>query len=558
MLSGSELISRHLAEALAEAASSIEGCGRVSPEQMEIEVPREKAHGDLSCNLALALAASAGRRPRELAEDLASRAEIDTRLIERIEVAGPGFINVFFALPWLQENVTQILRQGETYGTSSAGGGARVLVEYVSANPTGPLNVVSARAAAVGNSLVRLLRARGYETEAEFYVNDTGGQADLLGESLEARFRQTLGEEAAVPQGGYPGEYLTEMAGNLPKGLWKDVLKKEPGERTALFRAKAIERILEGQQADLEAFGVTFDRWFRESSLHGAKAVDNALLRLQDAGAVAERDGAQWLLSTQYGDDEDRVLVRSTGVPTYLLGDIAYHMDKHERGYDKVIDIWGPDHHGHIPRMNASLRALGYPPGWLEVLIVQWVTLIRGGETVGMSKRKGEYVTMKELVDDVGADCARYLFLTRRCNTPLDFDLDLAKTQSDENPVYYVQYSHARVASILRFAAEQGVDPGSVEEKGAGGLAEPEEVDLMKTLALYPRLVGSSVRSREPHRLTEYCRELAGGFHRFYHKHRVVSEKDGVSMPRLALVEAVQTVLRNALALLGVSAPDRM
>ena len=558
MRSGSELVSGLLAEALAEAASSIEGCARVAPDRVEIEVPREKKHGDLSCNLALRLASELGRKPREIAEELASRADLDPGMIERVEVAGPGFINVFIAHSWLRANVREILRRGASYGTSDEGGGSRVQVEFVSANPTGPLNIVSARAAAVGDSLVRLLRARGFDADSEFYVNDSGRQADLLGASLESRFRRTLGEDAEIPEGGYPGEYLVDMAEALPRDLWEKVLAKDPSERTALFSAHAVEKIVEGQEEDLRAFGVDFNTWFRESSLHRTGAVEKTFVKLKDRGAVAEREGAQWLKSSEYGDDEDRVIIRSNGVPTYLLGDIAYHADKHGRGYDKVIDLWGPDHHGHIPRMDAAMRALGYPEGWLEVLIVQWVNLVRGGKSVGMSKRKGEYVTMRELVEDVGPDCARFLFLLRRCNTPLDFDLDLAKTQSDENPVYYVQYSHARVASILRFAAEQGIDFDAVKGEETDALTEPEETDLMKTLALYPRLVAGAAASREPHRLTEFCKELAADFHRFYHKHRVVSERDGASMGRLALVKAVMGVLRNALSLLGVSAPERM
>lgn len=558
MLSGSELISEHLARVLADAAKSIEGCGALTADQVEIEVPKERKHGDLSTNLALVLSSSLGRNPRGLAEELASGARIDPGMIEKIGVAGPGFINAFIARSWLQENVSRILELEDRYGTSNEGGGRRMQVEYVSANPTGPLNIVSARAAAVGDSLVRILRARGYSVDAEYYVNDSGGQAGQLGASFEARFRQRLGESAVIPEGGYPGDYLVEMAERLDEASWRKVLDLEPKERALSFAREAIEEIVAGQRADLAAFGVNYDNWFRESALHSSGAVAKALRTLRDAGFVAEREGAEWFLSTKFGDDNDRVLVKSTGDPTYFLADVAYHADKNERGYGKVIDLWGPDHHGHVPRMAAAAGALGYRKDWLEVLIVQWVNLIRGGTAIGMSKRKGEYVTMRELVDEVGSDCARFLFLTRRSNTPLDFDLDLAKRQSDENPVYYVQYSHARIASILRFAAEQGVDSDSISPGETAGLNEPEEVDLMKTLALYPRLVAGSAGAREPHRLTDYCRELAADFHRFYHKHRVVSETGGADMGRLALSKAVAIVLRNAFSLLGISAPERM
>jgi arginyl-tRNA synthetase len=558
MLSGSELISDHLARALAEAASSLECCGAVDPGQVDIETPKEKRHGDFSANLALVLSKRAGLKPRDLAEKLVSKAKVDPGMIEGLGIAGPGFINAFMAPSWLRGNVGRILEMGERYGASDEGGGARVQVEYVSANPTGPLNIVSARAAAVGDSLVRLLRMRGYSVEAEYYVNDSGGQAGHLGESLEARFRHRLGQSADIPEGGYPGEYLADIALRLEEDTWRKVLDLEPEERAERFALEAIEEIVAGQQADLGAFGVDYDVWFRESRLHKAGAVLKALEALRVAGYVAGREGAEWFLSTKFGDDNDRVLVRSTGVPTYFLADIAYHADKRARGFDKVIDIWGPDHHGHIPRMAAAAQALGYPADWLEILVVQWVNLLRGGEAVGMSKRKGEYVTMKELVDEVGPDCARFLFLIRRSNTPLDFDLDLAKRQTDENPVYYVQYSHARICSILRYASERGVDTDSVSGADTEGLSEPEEIDVMKTLARYPRLVGGSASAREPHRVTDYCRELAADFHRFYHKHRVISDEEGVHRGRLALCKAVAAVLKNAFSLLGISAPERM
>lgn len=558
MPSGSELISEHLSRALAAAARSLKGCPAVDPERIEVEVPRERSHGDLSANLALVLSSRLRRNPRAIAEELVSGLEFDSGMIEKVEIAGPGFINAFIALSWLKENVNRIVSMGNRYGFSDEGEGARVQVEFVSANPTGPLNIVSARAAAVGDSLVRLLRARGYAADAEYYVNDSGVQAEQLGASLEARFRQSLGENVEIPEGGYPGEYLVEMAGRLDASKWKRALDLEEGERRRLFAKEAIEEIVVGQREDLEAFGVAYDNWFRESSLHGSGAVEATLRALRSAGVVARREEADWFLSTKYDDDADRVLVKSDGAPTYFLADVAYHADKRGRGYDKVIDIWGPDHHGHIPRMQAAAKALGYPDGWLEVLIVQWVNLVRGGQLVGMSKRKGEYVTMRELVEEVGADCARFFFLTRRSNTPLDFDLDLAKKQSDENPVYYVQYSHARIASILRFAADQGADLGPPKAGDTSGLDEPEEVDLMKNLAAYPRLVGGGARAREPHRLTEYCRELAADFHRFYHKHRVVSERDGINPGRLTLCRAVSVVLKNAFSLLGISAPERM
>jgi arginyl-tRNA synthetase len=558
MRSGSESISEHLTRALARAAGSIEGCAGISPEEVEIEVPKEKGHGDMSTNLALVLASKARLSPRALAAEILSRLEVDPGVVESISVAGPGFINAVVSREWLRANVGETIRAGSSYGTSDEGHGRRVQVEFVSANPTGPLNIVSARAAAVGDSLAGILRARGYSVDAEYYVNDSGGQASRLAASFEARFRERLGEAVEIPEDGYPGEYLVEMAARLPESDWAAVLSLPAEERAARFGARAIEEIVAGQRDDLGRFGVEYDNWFRESSLHRAGAVDRALDALRSFGVVERREGAEWFLSTKYGDDNDRVLVKSTGAPTYFLADVAYHADKHTRGYDRVIDIWGPDHHGHIPRMTAATKALGFGEDWLEVLIVQWVNLLRDGEAVGMSKRKGEYVTMRELVDEVGSDCARFLFLTRRSNTPLDFDLELAKRQSDENPVYYVQYCHARISSILRFAADSGADTATLDRADTSSLNEPEELDLMRSLAAYPRMVAAAARTREPHRLTEYCREISADFHRFYHKHRVVSEKDGVDVGRLALCKAVAVVLENGFSLLGISAPERM
>lgn len=552
------MISEHLSRALADAAGSMQECAGLSPEDVEIEVPKERSHGDMSTNLALVLSSKARRSPRALAEEIVSRLSLDPDMVESVSVAGPGFINAVIARPWLKRNVSEVIAAGSRYGTSDEGSGARVQVEFVSANPTGPLNIVSARAAAVGDSLVRILRARGYSVDAEYYVNDSGGQAGQLAASFEARFRERLGESVEIPEGGYPGEYLVEMAARLPESDWAAALELPPDERAALFGARAIEEIVAGQKADLRSFGVEYDNWFKESSLHRSGAIERALDALRSFGVVERREGAEWFLSTKYGDDSDRVLVKSTGAPTYFLADVAYHADKRSRGYDRVIDIWGPDHHGHIPRMTAATQALGYGTDWLEVLIVQWVNLLRDGEAVGMSKRRGEYVTMRELVDEVGPDCARFLFLTRRSNTPLDFDLELAKRQSDENPVYYVQYSYARISSILRFAAEGGADTATLERTDTSSLDEPEELDLMRALAGYPRVVGAAARAREPHRLTDYCREISADFHRFYHKHRVVSDRDGTDMGRLALCKAVAVVLENALSLLGVSAPERM
>jgi len=552
----SSYVSERIAEVL--ASESVFGAHPVIPYQ--VEAPRQKRFGDLSSNVAMVAAGIVGKPPMELAELIAGKCRVEPSVVRKIEVSRPGFVNFFLEPAGLIRFLEAAALEADSYGLGEEIPDERIQVEFVSANPTGPLNVVSARAAAVGDSLVRLLRAAGYRTKAEFYVNDAGRQVELLGLSFEARLKQHFeGQEAAIPEGGYPGEYILELAKRMSGDEARRILAFPESERKAKLAARAVDSMLSIQKRELERFGVVFDEWFRESALHSAGETGATLEALRSGGGVAERDGAVWLRSSAYGDTEDRVLVRSTGQPTYLLSDIAYHRNKFNRGFTRVIDIWGPDHHGHIPRMKAAAQILGFPADWLEVLIVQWVRLLREGRVVKMSKRAGEFVTMEELLDEVGRDCARFFFLMRRTNSHLDFDLDLARKQSDENPAYYVQYAHARISSILEFAAaERGLSPDARGEAEIRRLGNEEEFELMKAIAFFPDTVRAAARAREPHRIPIYLQSLAAEFHRFYTKNRVVSSDMELSKARLRLVWAVRTVLKNGLTLIGVSAPEKM
>ena len=542
------------------------------PERVTVERPKVREHGDYATNVALQLAKPAGMAPRDLAGLLATRLG-EQPGVASVEVAGPGFLNFRYSDAFLARLPGAIAKDGEAFGRSSGGAGARVLVEYVSANPTGPLNVVSARAAAVGATLVRLLAATGHDAAGEYYVNDAGRQVELLGESLAARFAERIGVARALPADGYQGEYLKELAAALPESEARAALARDDG--AAWFRREALVRMLEWQRRDLADYGATYARWFQETELHDSGAVEATLAELEKRGAIyharqpeiapADRPGrdedvdgreeATFLRTGRFGDDMDRVVVKSNGAPTYLLPDIAYHRDKRARGFRHAIDLWGPDHHGYIPRMRAALLALGLEADFLEVLIVQQVNLLSGGQQVKMSKRAGEFVTLRELMDDVGPDCAKFFFLMRSTSAHLDFDLDLARRQNDENPAYYVQYAHARIASVLRFAAEKGLQPAP-DPRGLDDA--PEAVALIRKLATFPEIVRGAAAAREPHRIPTYLVECAAEFHRFYHACRVVSDDAARSRARLQIADAARVVLRNGLALMGVGAPERM
>ena len=518
-----------------------------------VEVPRDAAHGDFASNLALAMAGPLGEPPRRIAERLAEQFETRGTRVRSLEVAGPGFLNFRLHSAWLGEAVRQVLEQQGAYGRSDAGDGQRVLVEFVSANPTGPLVLVAARAAAVGDVLASALEWSGHRAEREYYVNDAGRQVGLLAESMEARMRQQRGEPAAIPDGGYPGEYLVDLAAEALRDLGPGVL--DSPARRDLLREYAVERMVASHRDELAAYGVHFATWSRETAFRTGGRVAELLDLLARRGASYEREGARWLASSRYGDDKDRVLIKSDGEYTYILPDAAYHLDKLRRGHEKLINLWGPDHHGYIPRMQAVLQALGYPPGTLEVLIVQWVRLSRGGDPVRLSKRGGITILMRDLLEEVGTDAARFFFLLRSHDSPMDFDLDLAKLKAEENPVYYVQYAHTRIAGILREAERRSIapDPAHLDR-----LAGPAELALARKLADLPAEVLAAAQHREVHRLTRYAADLATLFHKFYDTCRVLGDDAEVTGTRLALVQATRITLGNTLRLLGVSAPERM
>jgi arginyl-tRNA synthetase len=525
------------------------------------EVPRDERHGDYATNVAMALARAARQSPRKVAEAIAAAfPRLDA--VERIDIAGPGFLNVFLAPAWCAGALGPILQAGDRYGGGQAGKGHRHLLEFVSANPTGPLVIVNARAAAVGDALARILRFLGHEVESQYYVNDAGNQFQALARSFEVRLRQELGEPAELPEGSYPGEYLVEMAGDFVRrdgAAARALLALPERERLDQVGRYAVDRMVAGQRQVLSHYGTEFDRWSHEAAdVRAAGLPERAIAALGAAGHTYEQDGALWFRSTAFGDDKDRVLRKSDGELTYFAVDIGFHHFAKFGAVDHVIDFLGPDHHGYVPRLRAAMQALGHPPESFDVLIVQLVTLLRDGQPVRMSKRRGEFVLMEELIEEVGRDAARFTFLTRRHDSPLEFDLAVATRQSSDNPVFYVQYGHARVASLFRNAAEQGVAVPSWAQVDFTPLALPEEQTLIKRLLQFPGVVAGAAHAREPHRVAYYLTELAGVFHPYYKAHRVITDDRGQTLARLGLCAAVGQVVRNGLGLLGVSAPQSM
>jgi arginyl-tRNA synthetase len=527
-----------------------------------VERPANPAHGDFSVNLAMVLASQAKMAPRMVANALTESLQLPERLLERMEIAGPGFINLYLAPTWLHEVVQEIHRQGDAYGCTDRGKGARVLAEYVSANPNGPLSIPHGRGAIIGDVLCNVLAAAGYEVSREFYVNDaaTSTQMVRFGESLVIRYLQEFGQQIEFPEDGYHGGYVVDFARRIKERDGDKYLAMDPAERLELFTQMGKEAMIDWQRDVLASFGVEFDQWFRESSLFEHHDVDKGLALLEQRGETYASEGAVWLGSTKYGDDKDRPLVRSNGKPTYLASDVAYHLNKFERGFQTLIDIWGPDHHGYIARTKASMAALGFSPDRLHVLIYQVVRLMRNGEYVMGGKRKGDIILLSELIEQVGRDAARYFFLLRSADSDLNFDLDLAIKQSPDNPVYYVQYAHARIASILRTAEERGVtlpDPQTVDLSPLGHEAE---VSLIRRLTDFPEEITTAAELYEPHRLTRYAQDLAREFHVFYDRCPVLKEDtpEATRNARLVLVGAAKLTLRNVLTLLGVGAPERM
>lgn len=525
--------------------------------EVEIASPKADNHGDLATNFALVMASVQKTAPRKIADAIVNYMDDPDRIIEKTEIAGPGFINFFIRatawLPFLKEIHEKDMR----YGASGFGKGERIQVEFVSSNPTGPLHVGHGRGAAVGDSMANILAFCGYEVEKEYYINDSGRQIQTLGKSVYLRLKELSGETIDFPEECYQGDYI----GRLARSLFSDgeeVLPEDEAAAVEKCARLAAAQIIQGIREDLDGFGVTFDRWFSEQSLYDAGKVDAALVELKSRKIVYEKDGAIWFNSSAFGDEKDRVVVRRTGQTTYFASDIAYHLDKFHRGFDRLIDVWGADHHGYIPRMKASVEATGHDPDRFQVILYQLVNLLRDGQPVAMSTRAGEFVTLKNVIDEVGADAARFLFLTRHYESPLDFDLEVAKRKTNDNPVYYVQYVHARISSIVRKANEQSMGGIEWNEDAAAALNTPDDVHLIKLMMRYPEIVRNSAVYMEPHRITFFLMELAAAFHAYYNKHRVLTDDSTTTAGRLYLVTAVQKVIRNGLTLLGVSAPEKM
>ena len=523
-----------------------------------LERPRDAGHGDLATNLAMVLARRERANPRQTAERVLGALQLPSGVVARTEIAGPGFINFWLAENQLTAGHRRILDEGSRYGHAS-GAALKVNLEFVSANPTGPLHVGHGRGAALGDAIATLLEAAGHRVTREFYINDAGVQIDRVAQSLWARVRQEAGLAAEIPEGGYHGEYLRENARAVLAAEGPGFARLPDDEGIGRCRAHALRIQREEQDRDLADFGVRFDVMTSEQAVYDAGRVERALALLAERGLTYEAEGALWLRTTQFGDDKDRVLRKGDGSYTYLVPDIAYHLDKHDRGFDRAIDVWGADHHGYIPRMTAVLLALGLPPEFFEVELVQLVKVVRGGEEVKMSKRSGEFVTLRDLVEEVGVDAARYFFLMKKGATPLDFDVDRAKKQTDENPVFYVQMAHARLSGIFRTAERE---PESVSgDLDPAALPAPQDTELLKTIVTFPDVVEKAAREREPHRITAFLHdELAPIVHGWYHHTRAVGAPEGpdTERARLLLARAAQIVLANALTLLGITAPNRM
>ncbi len=525
---------------------------------VELDLPKLAEHGDYATNAAMALTRILRRNPRQIAEQIVSRLEDPDGIIDRIDIAGPGFINFFLRPGAWHPILDQIQRAGARYGQNRMGAGTRIQVEFVSANPTGPLHIGHGRGSATGDTLANILQACGYEVQREYYINDAGNQMETLGRSLYYRYRQLLGHQQPFPDNHYRGEYMIELAREF-RAQYGDGYGDRPVEEVVgEFTRFAAERILAGIKDDLETFGVRFDVWFSEKSLHDADTINTTIDELARRGYIYEQDGAKWFRSTAFGDEKDRVVVRANGVSTYFAADLAYHKNKFERGFHRVIDIWGADHHGYVARMKAGIEAMGRNPSDLEIILVQLVNLLRGGRPVAMSTRGGEFVTLREVIDEVGKDAARFIFLTRRSDSHLDFDLEVAKMRNNDNPVYYVQYAHARLCSIFEVARERGVAFDPSQRPPLAPLTVKEEIQLIKMLGEYPEVVAASARHLEPHRITYYLQQLVAQFHSYYNHHRILGDQVETTRARLYLAFALRTVIRNGLNLLGVSAPRKM
>ncbi|WP_408955431.1 arginine--tRNA ligase [Natroniella sp. ANB-PHB2] len=523
---------------------------------IKLETPRNEDHGDYATNVAMILAGQAKMPPRQIAELITDNL-VELDFIAKTEVAGPGFINFYFSTDWLYDVVAEIEKEADDYGQSDLGEDKKIQVEFVSANPTGPLHVGHSRGAVVGDVLANILQKAGFDVSKEYYINDAGNQMELLGNSVAVRYQQLLGVDIELPEDAYRGEYITELARGILDQDGDSYLEAAKGGQLEHFREYAYQKLLERIKTDLNDFGIEFDNWFSERSLHPNK-IEEVTAKLQADQLVYEEEGALWFKSSKFGDDKDRVVIKDDDTPTYLAADIAYHQNKYQRGFEEVINVWGADHHGYVERMKAVVEALGYKREALQIILVQLVTLLRDGKKVPMSKRAGDFVTMRDVIKEVGKDAARYFYVMRSPDSHLDFDLELAKEESTENPVYYIQYAHARICSILEQVRKAGVEVDSLDEIDLTKLTAEPEINLLKELANYPDQIAKSAESREPHHMARFAHQLASVFHTFYNKCYVLVEDQKLLKARLRLVLATKQVLVNLLELLGLSAPENM
>ncbi len=546
-----------LTDAIIKTAQNAIAAGMVKDgalPEVQLTVPPKKEFGDFASNFAMQSARALRCNPRVLAQYIVEN--LDCPYVKKAEIAGPGFINFYLNPDWLYDMLARIVEAGENYGNLPKASDEKIQLEYVSANPTGPLHVGHGRGAAVGSALANLLKAAGYDVEQEYYINDAGNQMNNLARSVNARYLELLGKDCEFPEDGYHGHDIIDTAQRIINKYGERFLHMDEAERLEEFKTIAYQEKLAALKEDLERFNVRFDVWFSEKTLHEGGKIKESCDRLLEKGYMYEKDGALWLKSTAFGDDKDRVVIRDNGVPTYFAADIAYHANKFGRGFDRVINLWGADHHGYIARMKAAMQCMGCRPEQLEILILQMVRLLRDGQEVKMSKRTGQSVTLNELIDEVGTDAARFFFVMRSIDSQLDFDLDLAKKKSNDNPVFYVQYAHARICSIMRQVTEAGI---TVQGKGDYKLlTEPVEVDLIKKLGEYPEMLETAAKERAVQQVAHYVYDLAGLFHSAYNQCRILGVSEELQQARLAMVMAVGHVVRHALSILGVSAPEKM
>ena len=551
------IIRKLISDALDKAAKSGELELSILPEIL-VEKPKDEKFGDFSTSVSMMLAKSERKKPRDIADVLCRHLKNGDSQVSSVDIAGPGFINLKMAPSFFLTRLMKVAELGDKFGSSDAGKGKKVLLEFVSANPTGPLHVGHGRGAAVGDMLGRLLKKAGYDVSTEYYINDVGNQMNTLGRSTWSRYRELLGIKEEFSPDNYQGEYIKDIAQGIIDKHGKEFLDKQVDEVLPFFRKYSLDSILSGIRNDLSEFGVEFDRWFNEKSLYDDQLVDTAVNWLRDKKHIYDKDGAVWLNSSAFKDEKDRVLIKQSGEKTYFCSDIAYHKNKIDRGFEWIVDLWGADHHGYVPRMNAVLEAMGYNKDVFKVMLVQFVALKRGGEKVSMSTRSGEFETLSDVVKEVGVDATRFFFLMRSSDSHLDFDLELAKKESPENPVFYIQYAHARICSIFRKANDEGLSLPSISDIDLSPLADEEEFSLIKKILVFTETVDKSAELLEVHRIAFYLQDLVAAFHGYYSRHRVVSEDVPLSLARLFLMDCLRTTIHNGLSVMGVSAPEQM